>query len=306
MPGRAVRSLSTPGRADEPRWGGRIDGRWWAGARAPGGWSAYQRPLRGSVLPPYWAGSQWQVEDWAGFDLPPPPAAHVWSRYYDDAVLLDQRGTVHDTIGGVDWDRFDSQHADYAYREGGGNDQQLTSTAAPPGAPYPVPAHRQAGQVPIARDTTERAQADVKQGRALLPSSPDSPAAATHSRKKDRRRRASADAPGAAYPRPEHGSYPLAVATREPVPPPTYAPPAPVPIVASSNGATVVTTTATNPSAGYYSNGYYYPAPTIITITVNGQPMVTAPPSDIWEDGVTYSPASGTRVHTVTPRSTRR
>ncbi len=309
-PGRATRTLSSQisnqGRVNGPRWGGRIDGRWWAGARAPGGWGAYQRPLRGSVLPPYWAGSQWQVQDWAGFDLPAPPADQRWSRYYDDAVLVDARGMVHDTIGGVDWDRFDEGVDDFAYRDGAAGDQGGTSAVAPPGAPYPVPTQGQASRVTIAGDSRGKAQADLKQERKSRPIAPAGLVADTDSGAKDPRRGAPAGAPGAAYPRPQRGGYPPAVATRPPAPPPSFAPAAGAPIVTTSNGATVVTTTATNAPAGYYSNGYYYPAPTIITVTVNGQPVVTAPSSDIWEDGVTYSPASGSRVHTVTTRSADR
>ena len=29
------------------RWGSKVGGRWWGGANAPGGWSAYRRPVRG-------------------------------------------------------------------------------------------------------------------------------------------------------------------------------------------------------------------------------------------------------------------
>lgn len=127
-----------------PRWGGRTDGRWWAGSRAPGGWAAYQRPLRGSALPAYWAVPQWQVRDWSAFDLPAPPAGQRWTRYYDDAVLVDGRGIVHDTIGGVDWDQLDPAGVDYAYRSDWAGDAGVSQVSvvpnrAAPGTSYPVP-----------------------------------------------------------------------------------------------------------------------------------------------------------------------
>ena len=76
------------------RWGSRVDGRWWGGANAPGGWPAYRRPVRGTVLPGYWNSPRFAIDDWAVYRLPQPPAGYRWSRYYDDAVLIDPRGVV--------------------------------------------------------------------------------------------------------------------------------------------------------------------------------------------------------------------
>lgn len=101
-----------------PRWGGRIGGRWWGGMRAPGGWNAYRRPVRGWVLPSYWVAPTWYVNDWSAYGLPQPPYGYNWSRYYDDAVLIDGRGSVYDSVGGVRWDRFDGAGVDYAYDDG--------------------------------------------------------------------------------------------------------------------------------------------------------------------------------------------
>lgn len=89
------------------RWGSKIDGRWWGGANAPGGHAAYRRPVRGAAVPTYWNAPRFQVTDWRDYGLAEPPVGYRWARYYDDAVLLDARGTVYDTEFGVDWDRFD-------------------------------------------------------------------------------------------------------------------------------------------------------------------------------------------------------
>ncbi|RZT54734.1 Ni/Co efflux regulator RcnB [Sphingomonas sp. BK036] len=91
-----------------PRWGSKIGGRWWGGANAPGGWAAYRRPNRGWAVPGYWNAPRFYVDDWSTYGLPQPPAGYRWARYYDDAVLIDPRGSVYDTVSGTDWDRYDS------------------------------------------------------------------------------------------------------------------------------------------------------------------------------------------------------
>ena len=98
-----------PARGD--RWGSRVGGRWWGGANAPGGWPAYRRPVRGMTVPSYWNDRRFGVDDWAVYTLPQPPVGYHWSRYYDDAVLLDERGSVYDSVYGVNWDGG----SDYAY-----------------------------------------------------------------------------------------------------------------------------------------------------------------------------------------------
>lgn len=110
------------------RWGGQIAGRWWGGTRAPGGWRAYRRPVRGWVLPSYWVAPGWYVGNWSTYGLPQPPYGYTWSRYYDDAVLIDQRGMVYDSVPGVAWDRYDG----YA----GGNDGR--GGDGYPRLPYPT------------------------------------------------------------------------------------------------------------------------------------------------------------------------
>lgn len=86
------------------RWGNRIDGRWYAGAQAPGGWNAYRRMGRGHHLPNYWMGSGFRIPDYLSWGLAAPPYGYFWVRYYDDAVLVDGRGDVWDSVSGIGWD----------------------------------------------------------------------------------------------------------------------------------------------------------------------------------------------------------
>lgn len=98
------------------RWGDHVAGRWSGGARAPGGWSAYRRPVRGWTLPSYWVAPDFYIPDFAVYGLSRPAPGQSWSRYYDDAVLIDDRGRIWDSVSGVEWDRdgrWDSYGAGY-------------------------------------------------------------------------------------------------------------------------------------------------------------------------------------------------
>jgi Ni/Co efflux regulator RcnB len=86
------------------RWGPRHQGRWFAGWYAPGGWAAYRRPVVGYVLPSYWIAPRYRISDYGAYGLPAPMAGYGWSRYYDDAVMVDSQGRVRDHRSGVDWD----------------------------------------------------------------------------------------------------------------------------------------------------------------------------------------------------------
>lgn len=85
------------------RWGQPLNGRWEAGYRAPGGWGAYRRLGRGAALPGYWMRSDFRVPDFHHYGLSAPPQGYFWVRYYDDAVLVDGRGQVWDSVGGIGW-----------------------------------------------------------------------------------------------------------------------------------------------------------------------------------------------------------
>lgn len=118
------------------RWGGRTNGRWSAGWNAPGGWNGYRRPSRGWRLPSYWFTPSYFISDYGLYGLAPPPYGYNWSRYYDDAVLVDGSGRVRDYVGGLDWDQYDNGY-DNGYGDDDGYQGQGGYGA---GAPYPPPA----------------------------------------------------------------------------------------------------------------------------------------------------------------------
>lgn len=91
------------GGGNPDRWGGNVGGRWWGGSQAPGGWGGYTRPRRGRTLPPYWMQSNFQIPDYLSFGLAAPPYGYFWVRYYDDAVLVDAQGGIHNSVSGIAW-----------------------------------------------------------------------------------------------------------------------------------------------------------------------------------------------------------
>lgn len=95
-------------------WGHRIGGRWHAGFFAPGGWSAWRRPVAGFVLLSYWIQPAFYIPNYSVYGLPAPAHGYGWSRYYDDAVLTDRHGRVYDHRNGVHWD---TGEADRAWRD---------------------------------------------------------------------------------------------------------------------------------------------------------------------------------------------
>ncbi len=103
-----------PGASTGGRWGPRVQGRWYAGMRAPGGWVAYRRPVYGWTLPSYWISRDYYIADYSLYGLPAPRAGYGWSRYYDDAVLTDRDGRVYDSRSDIAWDRYEGGYADTA------------------------------------------------------------------------------------------------------------------------------------------------------------------------------------------------
>lgn len=127
------------------RWGGRTNGYWYAGVQAPGGWNAYRRMKRGRVLPGYWISQAFYIGDWSTYGLIAPPPGYFWTRYYNDAVLIDRSGRVYDSVAGINWDTYGAyDDGDYGSGYNGGygyNGPGYGYDGPPPayGAPYPAP-----------------------------------------------------------------------------------------------------------------------------------------------------------------------
>ncbi len=92
--------------------GGSWNGGWnggWAGAGYGGGhggangWDRYYRPTRGYRLSAFWLSPTYYVSDWGNYGLTAPGNGYRWVRYYDDAVLIDERGNIMDARYGLDW-----------------------------------------------------------------------------------------------------------------------------------------------------------------------------------------------------------
>ncbi len=239
------------------RWGSRVGGRWWGGANAPGGWRAYRRPVRGMVMPSYWNDPRFGVEDWAVYTLPQPPVGYHWSRYYDDAVLIDPRGSVYDSVYGVDWD--------------GMGQPGYTGSGYPPpvrrddglgGAAIGAVAGGVAGNLIAGRGN--------RVGGTLIGAGVGAAAGYAIDRAEDRRR---GMAPG--YDDYGRSGYDGDYGYRDDYSPP----PAMGRRIVTRDGTTVTTTTTVGTLApgrpGYYDGGYYYPAPTVTTIVVQGAPVTT-------------------------------
>ena len=126
-------------------WGGRVNGVWVGGMRAPGGYAAYRRPYRGYQLSPYWLQSDFIISDWSTYGLQQPPYGYHWARYYDDAVLIDRRGAVADTVGGLDWDRFDLDGPSGSYDDRRYADRYAGADSPPPPAPPVYQEHHSNG-----------------------------------------------------------------------------------------------------------------------------------------------------------------
>lgn len=100
------------------RWGPRPGGKWQGGWNAPGGWNSYRRPSRGFILPSYWISPSFYIGNYSLYGLTAPSSGYYWSRYYDDAVLMNGQGYVADYRQGIDWNRYEGGYADDGYNGG--------------------------------------------------------------------------------------------------------------------------------------------------------------------------------------------
>ncbi|WP_375395338.1 RcnB family protein [uncultured Sphingomonas sp.] len=277
-----IRTTNSVGHPHGNRWGSKVDGHWWGGANAPGGWSAYRQPRRGWRVPGYWNTPRFYISDWADYGLSQPPYGYNWARYYDDAVLIDDRGGVYDTVGGLDWDGYDNGYAgnetvyagssDAGYAPGGAVQQTYGQSTYAPGYEQ----HRSSGVGgALAGAAVGGVAGNLIAGRGnrlggtLIGAGVGGLAGYAIDR-------------GTSGPhRPHHGAD-----YREPPVAPAYAPPPPAGYApppragwVSPDGTTTVTTT----TGGYYGGG------STTTVVVQSAPVVTTTTTEIYEDAVTYS-----------------
>jgi Ni/Co efflux regulator RcnB len=116
----------------------------------------YRRIDRGLALPQYWWGPRFHVMNWGMYGLPQPMHGGRWVRYYDDALLVDPYGRVHDGRWGMDWDEYGDEW-DYddrgipIYGRNGDfyrHDRSYEKAQGPHGAPYGYGHHQQAYAYP--------------------------------------------------------------------------------------------------------------------------------------------------------------
>jgi hypothetical protein len=90
-------------------WHGGSGGSWgggWSHGGSHIGGHQWQRVGRGWRMQPYWWSPRFRLHDWRVYGFPAPRDDWFWIRYYDDALLVDRFGMVHDGRWGVDWDRY--------------------------------------------------------------------------------------------------------------------------------------------------------------------------------------------------------
>jgi Ni/Co efflux regulator RcnB len=109
------------------------NGRWNAGWQAPGGWGAYRRLHRGARLPQFWMGSSYHIPDYLSFGLAAPPRGYHWTRYYDDAVLVDDGGQVWDSVGDIAWAGAEAGYGGSYSSSHSYSNAQVGASYSPPG-----------------------------------------------------------------------------------------------------------------------------------------------------------------------------
>jgi Ni/Co efflux regulator RcnB len=74
-----------------------------------GGHHKYQRINRGFHVPNFWWGPRFHIQNWNAYGFQQPMHGRRWVRYYDDALLIDDYGRVHDGRWGMNWDDYSDQ-----------------------------------------------------------------------------------------------------------------------------------------------------------------------------------------------------
>jgi len=73
----------------------------------PMGGQHFQRRLhRGFIVPQFWWGPQFSINNWQVYGFADPGPDGRWIRYYDDAYLIDRDGRIRDSREDLDWDRY--------------------------------------------------------------------------------------------------------------------------------------------------------------------------------------------------------
>lgn len=300
----SARTVAAPGtakahsggqQAGGNRWGPRQNGRWYAGWRAPGGWNAYRRPVYGYILPRYWVQPRYYISNYSSYGLPAPVTGYGWSRYYDDAVMTDRYGRVYDTRSNVDWDRYDGGYADdETYRDSRRDRRDNGVGGAAIGAVVGgVAGNRIAGRGNRTAGTLIGAGVGAVTG-AIIDKAEDAPNRHSDRRGPPARRdsynyRAGSDYAYAddsvTYGGDYQGEYRGAAHGV------TYDAPAyDGRSHWSDQGASAL------PAGGHVSNGWYYPAPTLTTITVQPATQTTTTTSYVTETVRVARPAVRRRV----------
>jgi len=235
--------LKVPGRHMGPRWGHRVKGRWYAGQRAPGGWGGYRFATRGYQLPTYWIGPRYAIA-YQTYGLPAPQAGYSWSRYYDDAVLIDRDGRVLDTRRDIQWDRYE-----------GGYDGDYDDDRGPP----PPPEYGADYRYDEVTGGTEGTWEGTWKGQY------DGGRPYEYSGSFDGEYRPA----GAPYPPPYGESGPYHAPGHNPA--------------ILHHGSQVIINGMAYPAGGTVANGYYYPPATTTTITVHSGCCPHAEPAATWK-----------------------
>ncbi len=99
----------------------------------------YKRIDRGFSVPHSWWGPRFHVFNWNMYGFAPPMQGRRWIRYYDDALLIDDRGRVHDGRWGMNWDEYEDR---WSYDEEGvpyydGEEGDYAEHGGPPPPPPP-------------------------------------------------------------------------------------------------------------------------------------------------------------------------
>jgi Ni/Co efflux regulator RcnB len=124
----------------------------------------FRRVHRGGFVPQFWWGPQFIVRNWSHHGFPQPFHGGRWIRYYDDALLIDRYGRVHDARSDWEWDRygdrwdrdengvpvyvgdgdFEPERWDYEWAEGwdrGEYREDYAEDRGPPPPPMPAPGY---------------------------------------------------------------------------------------------------------------------------------------------------------------------